>query len=130
MSIYRSVHVLANFTTGSDPRNCISVFAISNHSDFLILQECCTNATGSYVIYAPINQAIFQSLLCGVDPGPFPMMPSGFSILPNVSGEILDGTLLTIVFQISVMATSARSAVESATNVVQDTLKRIQATVN
>ena len=125
-----SVHVLANFATGLDLRSQISVLAMSNHNDFLILQECCTDATGSSVIYAPINNSIFQCLMCGADPGPFPLMPSGFSILPNVSGCILDGTILTIVFQISVMATSAKAAVESATNVVQDTLKRIAAAVN
>ena len=125
-----SVHVLTNFSIGLDPRNQISVLAMSNHNDFLILQECCTDATGSSVIYAPINHSIFQSLLSGADPGPFPLMPSGFSILPNVSGAILDGTLLTIVFQISVKATSAKSAVESATTLVQDTLLRIKAAVN
>jgi homeobox-leucine zipper protein len=130
MSIGSSVQELANFTTGSDPRNQISVLAIGNHNDFLLLQECCTDATGSFVIYAPINYAIFQCMLCGANSEPFPLMPSGFSILPKVSGGILDGTLLTIVFQISVTATSARSAVESATDVVQETLLRIRAAVN
>ena len=130
ISIDSSVQVLANFTTGPDPRNCILVFAISNHNDFLILQECCTDATGSSVIYAPINHSIFQCLLSRVQPEPFPLMSSGFSILPNVSGAVLDGTLLTMVFQISVRATSAKSAVESATDVVQETLLRIKAAVN
>ena len=130
VSMGNAVHVLASFNTGPDTRNSVSVLGLSNHVDFLILQECFTDSTGSYVIFAPINHAIFQSLLCGVDPGPFPMMPSGFSILPDVSGNVLDGTLLTLVFQISVKETSARSAVDTATSVVQDTLKRIKAAVN
>ena len=130
VSIDSSVHVLTNFTTGLDPRNSISVLGISNHVDFLILQECFTDSTGSYVIYAPIDQATFQSMLCGVDPEPFQLMSSGFSILPDVSGDVLDGTLLTLVFQISVKANSARRAVDLATGTVQDTLKRIKAAVN
>ena len=130
LSIDKSVHVLASFITGLDQRNCISVLAISNHDDFLILQECCTDATGSYVIYAPIDHATFQSMLFGADPEPIPLMSSGFSILPDVSGDVLDGTLLTMVFQISVKAMSTTSAVELATAVVQDTLRRIRAAVN
>ncbi|KAK9942886.1 hypothetical protein M0R45_008529 [Rubus argutus] len=41
MSMNSSVHVLANVTIGLDPRNCISVLAISSHNDVLIFQECC-----------------------------------------------------------------------------------------
>ena len=69
-------------------------------------------------------------MLCGIDPEPVQLMSSGFSILPDVSGNVLDGTLLTLVFQISVKETSARSAVDTAASVVQDTLKRIKAAVN
>ena len=130
MAMEKSVQVLADFTTGPDPRNCISVLAIGNHNDFLILQECCTDATGSYVIYAPIDKTIFQSMLCGADPEPIPLLSSGFSILPDVSGGVLDGTLLTRVFQISIRALSTRNAVDMASAVVQDTLRRIKAAVN
>ncbi|KAK9912085.1 hypothetical protein M0R45_035960 [Rubus argutus] len=86
------VQALANITMGPDPRNCISVLAMSNHKEILILQECCTDATGSYVIFAPITPDVFLSMLYGVDQD-IPLMPFGFSILPNVSGSILDGTL-------------------------------------
>ena len=130
MSIGSSVNVLANVTTGLDPRNCISVLSISNHNGFLLLQECCTDATGSYVIYTPIDAATFQSILCGADPEPIPIMSSGFSILPNVSGDVLNGTLLTIVFQVSVTVMSSKKSVDLATIVVQETLQRIRAAVN
>jgi homeobox-leucine zipper protein len=129
MSMDSSIHVLAHVTTGIDPRNCISVFAISSYNDFLILQECCTDATGSYVIYAPIDQTIFHTMLSGTDPNPFPMMASGFSILPNVSEDTLGGTLLTMVFQISVKAISSNQAVDMATAVIQGTLKKIKVAV-
>ncbi|KAK9911374.1 hypothetical protein M0R45_035290 [Rubus argutus] len=94
------VHELATFSTGPDPRNCISVLAISRHND-TPSPGVFHDETGSFVIFAPIEKADFQSLLCGVDQE-IQLMPFGFYILPNVSGSILDGTLLTMVFQITV----------------------------
>ncbi|KAK9929807.1 hypothetical protein M0R45_026888 [Rubus argutus] len=129
MSSGSSVQALVNITTGPDPRNCISVLAMSNHKDILILQECCTDATGSYVIFAPISPDVFQSMLYGVDQE-VPLMPFGFSILPNVSGSILDGTLLTMVFQITVKNVSSKQAVEVVTQIVKEALQRIIEAVN
>jgi homeobox-leucine zipper protein len=124
-----SVHEIVNFSTGPDPRSCISVLAISRHNNFLILQECSTDATGSYVIFSPIETAVFQSLICGVDQET-PLMPFGFCILPNVSGSILDGTLLTMVFQIAVKNVSSKYAVEVLTQIVQEALQKIMEAVN
>jgi len=123
------VHELATLSTGPDPRNCISVLAISRHNDLLLLQECSTDETGSFVIFAPIEKALFQSLLSGVDHD-VPLMPFGFSILPNVSGSILDGTLLTVVFQITVKNVSKKKAVEVVTQSVKETLHKIIEAVN
>jgi homeobox-leucine zipper protein len=123
------VHELANFSTGPDPRSCISVLAISRHNDILLLQECSTDETGSFVIYAPIDKAAFQSMLCGVDQE-IPLMPFGFCILPNVSGSILEGTLLTIVSQITVKNMSKMKAVEVVTQSVKETLHKIIEAVN
>ncbi|KAK9910562.1 hypothetical protein M0R45_034518 [Rubus argutus] len=85
--------------------------------------------TGSFVIFAPIEKADFQSLLCGVDQE-IQLMPFGFYILPNVSGSILDGTLLTMVFQITVKNVSKKKAVEVATQIVKETLHKIIEAVN
>jgi homeobox-leucine zipper protein len=124
-----SLHTLANITTGPDPRNCISVLAMSNHKEILILQECCTDATGSYVIFAPITPDVFQSMIYGVD-REIPLMPFGFSILPNVFGSILDGTLLTMVFQITVKNVSSKQAVIVVTQIVKEALHKIIEAVN
>ena len=129
MSSGSLVQELANITIGPDPRNCISVLAMSNHKDILLLQECCTDATGSYVIFAPITPNDFQSMLYGVDQD-LPLMPFGFSILPNVSGSILDGTLLTMVFQITVKNVSSKQAVEVVTHIVKEALQKIIEAVN
>ncbi|KAK9951255.1 hypothetical protein M0R45_006711 [Rubus argutus] len=92
-------------------------------------KECCTDATGSYVIFAPIEKAVFQSMLCGVDQD-IQLMPFGFFILPNVSGSILEGTLLTMVFQLTVKNVSSKQAVEVVTQIVKDALQKIMETVN
>ncbi|KAK9932619.1 hypothetical protein M0R45_019847 [Rubus argutus] len=59
-----------------------------------------------------------------------PLMPFGFSILPNISGSILDGTLLTMVFQITVKNVSSKQAVEVVNQIVKETLQRIIEAVN
>ena len=120
---------ILNFSTGPDPRSCISILAISRHDNLLLLQECSTDETGSFVIFAPIDKATFQSLLSGVDYD-VPLMPFGFCILPNVYGSILDGTLLTIVFQITVKNVSKKKAVEVVTQSVKETLHKIIEAVN
>jgi hypothetical protein len=81
------------------------------------------------VIYAPIDQTIFHTMLSGADPNPFPLMASGFSILPNISEDTLGGTLLTMVFQISVKAITSKQAVDLATDVIRNTLKKIKVAV-
>jgi len=75
-----------------------------------------------------INRCI-NNLLSEADPNPFPLMSSGFSILPNISEDTLDGTLLTMAFQISVKAISNRKAVDLGTTIIRDTLKKIKVAV-
>lgn len=136
MSAGSSVNVIANIVIGHDPCNCISILAIENQNDFLILQDCFTNSTGSFVIYAAIDGATFQSMLSGGDPEPIPLLPYGFSILPYVStarfGGNIDGTLMTIVFQISVenIKGKFKVAVILATNLLRNMVTRIRAAVN
>ena len=69
-------------------------------------------------------------MLSGVDPNPFPLMSFGFSILPNISEDTLDGTLLIMVFQISVKVISSKKTVELGTTVIRNTLKKIEVAVN
>ena len=52
----------------------------------LILQECCTDATGSYVIYAPVDVVAMNVVLNGGDPDYVALLPSGFAILPDGPG--------------------------------------------
>jgi hypothetical protein len=57
-------------------------------------------------------------------------MPFGFCILPNVSGSILEGTLLTIVSHITVKNMSKMKAVDLVTQSVKETLRMIIDAVN
>ncbi|KAL5989108.1 hypothetical protein ACLOJK_027210 [Asimina triloba] len=57
--------------------------ANSRQSNMLILQESCTNSTGSYVIYAPVDIVTMNVVLNGGDPDYVALLPSGFAILPD-----------------------------------------------
>lgn len=53
----------------------------------LILQESCTDASGSYVIYAPVDIMAMNVVLSGGDPDYVALLPSGFAILPDGYGR-------------------------------------------
>lgn len=55
----------------------------------LILQESCTDASGSYVIYAPVDIMAMNVVLSGGDPDYVALLPSGFAILPD--GSVREG---------------------------------------
>ncbi|KAK9943302.1 hypothetical protein M0R45_008915 [Rubus argutus] len=123
------LHRTAGCTSSSFLRTTESSIISEIYRTDLSGNECSTDETGSFVIFAPIEKADFQSLLCGVDQE-IQLMPFGFYILPNVSGSILDGTLLTMVFQITVKNVSKKKAVEVATQIVKETLHKIIEAVN
>ncbi len=49
----------------------------------LILQESCTDASGSLVVYSPIDIPAANVVMSGEDPSSIPLLPSGFTILPD-----------------------------------------------
>lgn len=110
----------------------------------LILQESCTDLTGSYVIYAPVDIVAMNVVLSGGDPDYVALLPSGFAILPDGAapvhhgGGILDvgsgGSLLTVAFQILVdSAPSAKlslGSVATVNSLIKCTVERIKAAVS
>lgn len=107
----------------------------------LILQESCTDSTGSYVIYAPVDIVAMNVVLSGGDPDYVALLPSGFAILPdgpgvNVGG-ILElgsgGSLLTVAFQILVdsvpTAKLSLGSVATVNSLIKCTVERIKAAV-
>ena len=58
----------------------------------LILQETSSDATGSYIIYAPVDIASMNVVLSGGDPAYVALLPSGFAILPDGQGQYTGGS--------------------------------------
>ncbi|KAE8733190.1 Homeobox-leucine zipper protein MERISTEM L1 [Hibiscus syriacus] len=108
------VEEMAHIANGRDPGNCVSLLRVnsgnSNQTNMLILQESCSDATGSYVIYSPVDIVAMNIVLGGGDPDYVALLPSGFAILPDgpgLNGEGIveigsGGSLLTVAFQILV----------------------------
>ncbi|KAM3369190.1 hypothetical protein ACQJBY_017227 [Aegilops geniculata] len=76
-------------------------------SSILILQETCTDASGSMVVYTPVDIPAMRRVMGGEgDPASIMLLPSGFAILPGGSsmsgddGHKTCGSLLTVAFQI------------------------------
>lgn len=107
----------------------------------LILQESSTDATGSYVIYAPVDIHAMNVVLSGGDPDYVALLPSGFAILPdgpsNEAGGVPEvgsgGSLLTVAFQILVdsvpTAKLSLASVTTVNSLIKCTVERIKAAV-
>ena len=120
----------------------------SNQSNMLILQESCTDASGSYVIYAPVDVVAMNVVLNGGDPDYVALLPSGFAILPdgpigtmhhaagglNGGGVGSGGSLLTVAFQILVDsvpdAKLSLGSVATVNSLIACTVERIKAAVS
>jgi len=115
----------------------------SNQSNMLILQESCTDASGSYVIYAPVDVVAMNVVLNGGDPDYVALLPSGFAILPDgPSGSNMQGdggvgsggSLLTVAFQILVdsipTAKLSLGSVATVNSLIACTVERIKAAVS
>ncbi|CAN6452201.1 unnamed protein product [Victoria cruziana] len=148
------VQEMAHIANGHDPGNAVSLLRVnssnSNQSNMLILQESCTDSSGSYVIYAPVDIASMNAVLTGGDPECVALLPSGFAILhdgptaPN-GGEMGPaggggsgsngggGSLLTVAFQILVdsvpTAKLSLGSVATVNNLIACTVDRIKSAV-
>ena len=108
----------------------------------MILQESCTDSTGSFVVYAPVDIVAMNVVLNGGDPDYVALLPSGFAILPDGTtahggdiGEIgHGGSLLTVAFQILVdsvpTAKLSLGSVATVNNLIACTVERIKASLS
>ncbi|XP_062184242.1 homeobox-leucine zipper protein ROC2 [Phragmites australis] len=141
------VQEMAHIANGRDHGNCVSLLRVnstnSNQSNMLILQESCTDASGSYVIYAPVDVVAMNVVLNGGDPDYVALLPSGFAILPdgptdsNMPGDGgvgSGGSLLTVAFQILVdsvpTAKLSLGSVATVNSLIACTVERIKAAVS
>ena len=49
----------------------------------LILQESCIDASGSLVVFGPVDLPAINIAMSGEDPSYIPLLPSGFTITPD-----------------------------------------------
>ncbi|XP_077230301.1 homeobox-leucine zipper protein ROC8-like [Tasmannia lanceolata] len=143
-----SVQEVAHIANGQHPGNCISVLRGFNASqnNMLILQESCTDSSGSLVVYAPVDLPAINIAMSGEDPSYIPLLPSGFTISPDgqpdhtggastsSSNSLSSGSLITVAFQILVSSLpSAKLNLESVTtvnNLISTTVHQIKAALN
>ncbi|CAK9146822.1 unnamed protein product [Ilex paraguariensis] len=139
------VQEMAHIANGRDPGNCVSLLRVnsanSSQSNMLILQESCTDSTGSYVVYAPVDIVAMNVVLSGGDPDYVALLPSGFAILPDGPGhqgggipEVgSGGSLLTVAFQILVdsvpTAKLSLGSVATVNSLIKCTVERIKGAV-
>ncbi|KAK6919378.1 Homeobox domain [Dillenia turbinata] len=141
------VHEMAHIANGRETGNCVSLLRVNSanscQSNMLILQESCTDSTGSFVIYAPVDIGAMNAVLNGGDPEYVALLPSGFAILPDGAigngGGIVEstgsgGSLLTVAFQILVdsvpTAKLSLGSVATVNNLIACTVDRIKAAVS
>ncbi|XP_044501955.1 homeobox-leucine zipper protein HDG5-like isoform X2 [Mangifera indica] len=82
-----ALHEVAHIANGSHPGNCISLLRINVASNScqhveLMLQESCTDQSGSLVVYTTIDVDSIQLAMSAADPSCIPVLPLGFVIVP------------------------------------------------
>ncbi|XP_073288662.1 homeobox-leucine zipper protein ANTHOCYANINLESS 2-like [Primulina huaijiensis] len=142
---------MAHIAKGQDHGNCVSLLRASamnsNQSSMLILQETCTDAAGSLVVYAPVDIPAMHVVMNGGDSAYVALLPSGFVIVPDGPGSRgpssnvpigmahgVSGSLLTVAFQILVnslpTAKLTVESVETVNNLITCTVQKIKAALN
>ncbi|KAJ4957142.1 hypothetical protein NE237_013925 [Protea cynaroides] len=149
---------MAHIAKGQDHGNCVSLLRASamnsNQSSMLILQETCVDASGSLVVYAPVDIPAMHVVMNGGDSAYVALLPSGFSIVPDGPGSggstphgsnggiisngggapRMRGSLLTVAFQILVnnlpTAKLTVESVETVNNLISCTVQKIKAALH
>ncbi|KAL2462670.1 Homeobox-leucine zipper protein GLABRA 2 [Forsythia ovata] len=128
---------------GQDRGNAVTIQATKSKDQTMwILQDSCTNAYESMVVYAPVDINGMQSVMTGCDSSNIAVLSSGFSILPDgIESRSLvitsrpeksteGGSLLTIAFQVltsnSPTAKLSVESIESVNTLISCTLQNIK----
>ncbi|XP_035548052.1 homeobox-leucine zipper protein GLABRA 2-like [Juglans regia] len=135
---------IANLAKGQDRGNAVTIQAMkSKENNMWIIQDSCTNAYESMVVFAPVDITGMQSVMTGCDSSNIAILSSGFSILPDglesrplvitsrqEEKSTEAGSLLTIAFQIltstSTTAKPTMESVESVNSLISCTLRSIK----
>ncbi|CAA2974534.1 homeobox-leucine zipper protein GLABRA 2 [Olea europaea var. sylvestris] len=144
MSNGSPVQCIGNLAKGQDRGNAVTIQAMkTKDQNMWILQDSCTNAYESMVVYAPVDVNGMQSVIAGCDSSNIAVLSSGFSILPDgIESRSLvitsrpeeksteGGSLLTIAFQIlasnSLTAKLSMESIDSVNTLISCTLQNIK----
>ncbi|ESQ39210.1 hypothetical protein EUTSA_v10001317mg [Eutrema salsugineum] len=126
---------IANIFKGQDHSNSVSLLRSTamnaNQSCMLILQETSIDASGAFVVYAPVDIPAMHSVMNGADSAYVALLPSGFAILPNGQGMPENESLLTVAFQILVNSLPTAKlnveSIETVNNLISCTVHKIRA---
>lgn len=79
----------------------------SSHNVELMLQETCTDNSGSLLVYSTVEADAVQLAMNGEDPSKIPILPIGFSVVPVNPSDGVEGIsvnlpscLLTVAIQV------------------------------
>ncbi|CAE6190639.1 unnamed protein product [Arabidopsis arenosa] len=137
-----SFQEVAHVANGSHPGNCISLLQINVESNSsqnveLMLQETCTDNSGSLLVYSTVEpDAVQLTAMNGDDPSKLPLLPVGFSVVPVNPSDGVEGMsvnlpscFLTVAIQVlGSNVTTAKldlSTVSAINNRICDTVNRI-----
>ncbi|KAK8940593.1 Homeobox-leucine zipper protein ROC5 [Platanthera zijinensis] len=133
---------IAHIAKGQHHGNAVSLLRATqavnaSQSSMLILQETCTDPSGSMVVYAPVDVQAMHLAMNGGDSSYVALLPSGFAVMSDgpcpEGGEakIGGGSLLTVAFQILVdtqpTAKLTVESVETVSNLISCTVQKIKA---
>ena len=117
---------------------------INANQTVFILQECCTDAFGSTVVYAPVDFAPMQSVMNGGNSDYVEIFPSGFVIFPDgvwaqtENGSSSNsmhngGSILTVAFQILLdnmtTGTPSMEDVQAVQRLISCTVQKIKSSL-
>ncbi|KAK4363128.1 hypothetical protein RND71_018369 [Anisodus tanguticus] len=141
------MHQIVHIAKGQDLGNSISLFRANvatgdaNQNSMLILQDSCTDISGSIVAYAAVDTAEMNVVMSGGDSSCVAFLPSGFAIVPDCfensngvtnngmlekedNGGSSNGSLLTLGFQILVNNLPAAKLTMESVNTVNALISR------
>ncbi|XP_076938096.1 homeobox-leucine zipper protein HDG5-like [Bidens hawaiensis] len=129
---------VAHIANGSHPGNCTSLLRVnvssnSSQSIELVLQESCTDDSGSLVVYSVIDVDAIKLTMNGEDSSCIPLLPLGFVIVPvlgqNPSGNMTassvetGGCMLTVGLQMVANSMSTANLNLSSANAINNHIR-------
>uniref|UniRef100_A0ACD5XSP7 Uncharacterized protein n=1 Tax=Avena sativa TaxID=4498 RepID=A0ACD5XSP7_AVESA len=139
------VQEVSRIPNGANPGNCISLLRglQSSQNRMLVVQESCTDASGSLVVYSPIDIPAANVVMSGDDPSAIPLLPSGFSIWPDgrsgvgassSGGGPLSGSIVTVAFQILVSSLPSSKlnaeSIATVSDLINNTVRNLRNALN